>query len=201
MSPLLRPSRQRPQDRPLHVPQRSHGNLADTDTDTAERRSRILEQVLAEKPGPLRSQAIRKAPSPAAAEEAFQEGFAEFLRYYRGRIGRHAIVWSMLAVKSTGPGQSASAPRRRQPLGELSLAEPHDSDAALVSGSPDPAEVAERGEDVETFSAARARLKPDGRTAVLLSALATPSPRPWIARSGATEGSAAATARVARPGR
>ena len=121
--------------------------------NSAEHRSRILGQVLAEKPGLLRAQAIRNAPSPDAAEDAFQEGCVEFLRYYNGDSDDHAIAWLMLAVKHRA-WAIGKRDRRCQARGEPSPGTAYDSDAALsgkISERPDPVEVAERGEEVTVF--------------------------------------------------
>ena len=138
--------------------------------DAAERRGQILKRLIVTKGSLLHAQALRNVPNPDAAEDALQEGCVEFLRYYRGESDDHAIAWLMLAVKHRA-WAIGKRDGQRQVRGELILAEPHDSDAALVGGSPDPAEVAERGEGVETFFAALARLKPDERTALLLLGL------------------------------
>jgi len=139
----------------------------------SERSARILDDLLAAKGTVLRKQAARNAPSPADAEEALQDGCLEFLRYYDGEPGDHAIAWLMLAVKHRA-WQIARSRRRESDL-ELSTVDPfcEREHAAFVPAGerPGPIERVERDEDVSRLAAALATLKPAERTALVLLGL------------------------------
>ncbi|HVC06387.1 MAG TPA: sigma-70 family RNA polymerase sigma factor [Solirubrobacterales bacterium] len=132
--------------------------------------AQILDALLTTKGTLLRSQAARNAPSPADAEDALMEACLQFLRYYNGPPGVHALRWLMLCVKHRA-WEIVARRRSREALGELSCTDAYDPDGHTVHvpcQRPGPAERAERGEEVTEFFTALDRLKPDERTALLL---------------------------------
>jgi RNA polymerase sigma factor (sigma-70 family) len=140
----------------------------------SERRARILDDLLAAKGTVLRKQAARNAPSPADAEEALQDGCLEFLRYYDGEPGDHAIAWLMLAVKHRA-WEAGRRVRTREAFYQVAVTDTAAEEAEpllhVLSERPGPAEHAERGEEAAAFFAALGRLRPDQRTALLLLGL------------------------------
>ena len=84
--------------------------------------ARILEALLASHGARLRHQAARNVASPTDAEEAFQEGCVEFLRYYNGPPGTPALRWLMVAVKHRAWALAKRA-GGREARGELSTSD------------------------------------------------------------------------------
>jgi RNA polymerase sigma factor (sigma-70 family) len=141
---------------------------------SAQRRARVLEDLLATKDAVVRRQAARNAPSPDAAEEALQDGCVEFLRYYDGEPGDHAIAWLMLAVKHRAWEIARRNARAQEADLELTTTDAlrrGEPRLAVLCERPGPAERAMRGEEASDFFAALARLKPDERTALVLLGL------------------------------
>jgi RNA polymerase sigma factor (sigma-70 family) len=137
------------------------------------RRGQILERVLAEGRAALRAQADRHAPQPADGDDALQEACLQFLRYYDGPPGEPALRWLTLCVKHRG-WEIAERRRNRESfdrVGTTDAFDPAGRALLLFNECPGPEERAERSEDVATFFAALARLKPDERTALLLLGL------------------------------
>lgn len=138
--------------------------------DASERRARTLERLLVTKANILRAQALRNARSPDAADDAFQEGCVEFLRYYNGESDDHAIAWLMLAIRHRA-WTDVRRDRERKARGEFSLGAAVGCDAALPDRTCErlgPAEFVERGEEASRFFAALFRLPAAQRTALLL---------------------------------
>jgi RNA polymerase sigma factor (sigma-70 family) len=142
------------------------------DSGHSQRRARILEQALGEGRRALRRQADRSAPQLADAEDALQEACLQFLHYYDGPAGQAALRYLMLAVKHRA--WEIAERQRRGSFDLLSGTDAYDPFGRVLrpfSERPGPEERAERSEDVATFFAALARLKPDERTALLLLGL------------------------------
>jgi RNA polymerase sigma factor (sigma-70 family) len=140
---------------------------------SSENRSQILDSLLATSAEVLRVQAARHAPSPADAEDVLQEACVQFLRYYDGLSGLHALRWMMLCVKHRA-WEIAASRRSSEALGELNCTDAFDPDGQIVHAPcerPGPAARTERSEEVTEFFAALDRLKPDERTALLLLGL------------------------------
>lgn len=142
--------------------------------ERSKRRARILAEALADGRQALRSQAARHARGAADAEEVLQDACVEFLRYYDGEAGEHAIRYLMLAVKHRAWALARRAERESVAAVEsmttdvLKPGKPH---LALSCGRPGPADRAERREALREFCAAWSMLKPDQRTVLLLFAL------------------------------
>lgn len=129
--------------------------------------AKILDALLASHDAQLRTQATRHAPDPDAAEDAFQDGCVEFLRYYQGPPGRDALRYLMLAVK-----QRAWAIRReRCSRSHPDLHSVDDPEAlAVPDDRPGPAVLAEHREQHVQRCAALDCLTPDQRSALVLFA-------------------------------
>ena len=67
--------------------------------ERAERRARILAEVIASDRAALRRQAARNAGRREDAEDALQDACAEFLRYYEGPPGEAALRYLMVSVR------------------------------------------------------------------------------------------------------
>ena len=139
-----------------------------TEREQAGRRGVILEGVLAEARGVLRRQASQHSPGEAEAEDAMQEAILDFLRFYDGPAGVDAVRWLQVAVKHRGweLARAQRAATARAARGRRSSNGPE-----VPIEDADPEEWAERGEAVEQFFGALARLKPDERVALLLFGL------------------------------
>jgi RNA polymerase sigma factor (sigma-70 family) len=156
--------------------------------ERSERRARILAEALAAGRQALRRQAARNARRAADAEEALQDACLEFLRYYDGEPGEHAIAYLMLAVKQRAWALARRSAREAPAGVELTTTDALERGKprlAVLCERPGPAERAEREEALGRFCAAWARLKPDQRTALLLLALGY-SYREIAARQGWT---------------
>lgn len=67
--------------------------------DDRSERAGILAEAIAGGREALRRQAARHAPRRADADDILQEACVEFLRYYEGEPGEHALRYLMVAVK------------------------------------------------------------------------------------------------------
>jgi RNA polymerase sigma factor (sigma-70 family) len=143
-------------------------------SESSERRARMLTEALAAGRQALRMQAARNARRDADAEEALQDACVEFLRYYDGEPGEHAIAYLMLAVKHRAWALARRSAHQSADGVELTTTDALERGKrrlAVLCERPGPAERAERQEAVTDFCAAWTALKPDQRTALLLLAL------------------------------
>jgi RNA polymerase sigma factor (sigma-70 family) len=139
-----------------------------------DRRARILEQLLADHARVLRRQASRHCSRSADVEEALQDAYLAFLRWYRGEAGEQAIAYLMIAVKHSAWAISRRSYRRRE-LGLTAVPRGDGSTCDLTELLADcqalPCEQAEDRCRLEHRRRAIDTLKPDQRTALLLFAL------------------------------
>lgn len=140
-----------------------------------ERRAGILAEALARGGEALRRQSTRHASGPDDAEDALQDACLEFLRYYDGPPGDHAVRYLSVSVRRRARTLGASVWRRHHAAcveitttDALLCGEPR---IAVPCERPGPAEQVERDERVSAFANALAALKPDERTALLLLGL------------------------------
>lgn len=142
--------------------------------ESSERRARILAETLAAGREALRRQAARNARCAADAEEALQEACVEFLRYYDGEPGEHALRYLMLAVKQRAWALAHRSAHEFAEGIELTTTDALGRGRTLIAvpcERPGPAERVARDEDVARCLAALAALKPDERRALLLAGL------------------------------
>lgn len=126
--------------------------------------SQILDELIAEHGATLRRQALRHAPSPEAAEEAFQEACVQFLRAYEGPPGLAALRWMQTTTKRCA---WAVGRTQRRDLGFADGVEEGLADHVVR----DPAVLVERDEQRRQRVARIERLKPDERTALIMVGL------------------------------
>jgi RNA polymerase sigma factor (sigma-70 family) len=142
--------------------------------ERSERRASILAEALTAGREALRRQATRHARLTADAEEALQEACVEFLRYYDGEPGEHALRYLMLCVKQRAWALTRRSAHESAEGIELTTTDALESGKTLIAvlcERPGPAERAARDEDAARFLAALAALKPDERRALLLAGL------------------------------
>ncbi|MEX2105567.1 MAG: hypothetical protein WD810_01580 [Solirubrobacterales bacterium] len=141
--------------------------------DRAARRAEILAEALAEGGKALRAQASRHARSAAEADDALQQACVEFLRFYEGEPGNHAIRYLMLAVKHSAWAIGSDAWSRHRSSVEVAVTDATESDTATVTVPCDrrgPGEQALASAEATAFSEALLSLKADERTALSLLA-------------------------------
>lgn len=138
----------------------------------AERRSRILDQVIREHGDQLRRQALRHSQKPENHEDAIDDACLTFMRSYEGPPGIDALRYMFAVVKLA----AWSIDRRRRELevssGPLVFRADLKVDplATLPDLGEEPVERYERLEELRERAATLASLKRDERIALVLLA-------------------------------
>lgn len=141
--------------------------------ERAGRRGEIIAEVLATHRDALRRQAARHARTSVDADDALQQACVEFLRYYNGESGDHALRYLMVAVKHSAWSVGGDAWSRHRSHIELTCTDAFDPDSATVApfcSRRGPGERALASAEASAFSEALRSLKVDERAALSLLA-------------------------------
>jgi RNA polymerase sigma factor (sigma-70 family) len=144
----------------------------ETTENSAETRSRMLEELLGNHQTQLRNQVRFHSRSPEEAEEALADACVQFMRFWDGPPGIPALQW-MLVVAKRCAWAIAGRERRRAAASAGLVYELGDSqlERQLPDPAPDPAERAERSAELAEIAELLEELKPDERTALILLGL------------------------------
>jgi RNA polymerase sigma factor (sigma-70 family) len=136
-------------------------------------RGRMLERLLAREGAALRRTAQAHSATAADAEDALQDGYLAFLRFYEGGEEDAALAWLRLVVKRAAwtIGGRARRRRSRKPVATVEPGESCREEIVLVDERAGTAELAERAEALERRIELLAELKPDERTTLILIGL------------------------------
>lgn len=171
---MPRPDRQPPRIARCACGRRVWRPDRDCESETRERRARILADAFAAEADALRRQARRHSPGHADPEDALQDACTEFLCYYEGPPGADAVRYLMAVVKRCAWARASCAAQRHADKVELTTTD------ALLTGTPrvavlceraGPLERAERNERTRAAAHSLGELKPDQRSALVLFAL------------------------------
>lgn len=134
-------------------------------------RAEILQEVLTSERPALIAQARAHSHRREDADDALSDAAVQFLRYYDGPSGRDAIRWMMFVTKRCAWEIAKRTRRSERRTAIVPLEFDSDPIDALPAVGPDPADRAERGEEVGMIAAKIRELKPDERTALVLLGL------------------------------
>jgi RNA polymerase sigma factor (sigma-70 family) len=135
-------------------------------------RAQMLESLLAREGAALRRVARANSANALDAEDALQDGYLAFLRFYEGAEAG-ALPWLRLVVKRFAWRIGNSA-RRRGSLRHVVTVEsrePSGQEVVLVDSRPGTPELAERAEVLARRIELLGELKPDERATLILIGL------------------------------
>lgn len=138
----------------------------------AEPRVRMLEGLLTREREALRRIARANSANAADAEDALQDGYIAFMRFYEGGE-EGALAWLRLVVKRFAWQISRNA-RRRGSLRHVVTVEPSElseREVVLADSRPGTDELVERADALERRVELLGRLKPDERATLILIGL------------------------------
>lgn len=136
------------------------------------RRAQLLDRLLRAERARLLRQARFHSHCTEDSEDALSEACIQFLRFYDGPAGDHALRWMMVVVKRCAWALGRQA-RTRQTRCQVADSERVADELAIVvrEQGAGPDELAERSEETARVIAMLERLKPDERAALILFGL------------------------------
>jgi len=139
----------------------------------ARARVQVLEGLLAREREALRRVARANSANVADAEDALQDGYLAFLRFYEGGEGDAALAWLKLVVKrfAWAIGNHARRHGSRKPVATVEPGELSREAIVLVDERAGTAELTERAEALQRRIELLGELKPDERTTLILIGL------------------------------